>query len=79
MDYPHPSLEISDQGVLDALNAYDIGLGQWDYQTIKYGYSQFADAAAEAAGLAAILQENKDAGLYYFTDLDTNASVGQRR
>jgi hypothetical protein len=37
MDYPHPSLEISDQGVLDALNAYDIGLGQWDFQTIKYG------------------------------------------
>ncbi|TFH75746.1 DUF5117 domain-containing protein [Gammaproteobacteria bacterium LSUCC0112] len=76
MDYPHPSLEISDQGVLDALNAYDIGLGQWDFQTIKYGYSQFADATAEAAGLAAILQENKDAGLYYITDLDTNAEGG---
>ena len=76
MDYPHPSLEISDQGVLDALNAYDIGLGQWDFQTIKYGYSQFADAAAEDAGLAAILQENKDAGLYYITDLDTNAEGG---
>ncbi|MDO9477147.1 MAG: zinc-dependent metalloprotease [Pseudohongiella sp.] len=76
MDYPHPSLEISDQGVLDALNAYDIGLGQWDFQTIKYGYSQFADPAEEATGLAAILQENKDAGLYYITDLDTNADGG---
>jgi len=76
MDYPHPSLEISDQGVLDALNAYDIGLGQWDFQTIKYGYSQFADATEEAAGLAAILRENKDAGLYYITDLDTNAEGG---
>lgn len=76
MDYPHPSLEISDQGVLDALNAYDIGLGQWDFQTIKYGYSQFADVAEETAGLAAILQENKDAGLYYISDLDTNAEGG---
>jgi hypothetical protein len=76
MDYPHPSLEISDQGVLDALNAYDIGLGQWDFQTIKYGYSQFTDPAEEATGLAAILQENKDAGLYYITDLDTNADGG---
>ncbi|MDO9520527.1 MAG: zinc-dependent metalloprotease [Pseudohongiella sp.] len=76
MDYPHPALEISDQGVLDALNAYDIGLGQWDFQTIKYGYSQYANAAEEAAGLAAILQENKDAGLYYITDLDTRAEGG---
>ena len=76
MDYPHPALEISAQGVLDALNAYDIGLGQWDFQTIKYGYSQFADAAEETSGLAAILQENKEAGLYYITDLDTNAEGG---
>ncbi|MDP2126465.1 MAG: zinc-dependent metalloprotease [Pseudohongiella sp.] len=76
MDYPHPALEISDQGVLDALNAYDIGLGRWDFQTIKYGYSQYANAAEEAAGLAAILQENKDAGLYYITDLDTRAEGG---
>jgi hypothetical protein len=76
MDYPHPALEISDQGVLDALNAYDIGLGQWDFQTIKYGYSQYANADEEAAGLAAILQENKDAGLYYITDLDTRAEGG---
>ena len=76
MDYPHPALEISDQGVLDALNAYDIGLGQWDFQTIKYGYSQYANADEEAVGLAAILQENKDAGLYYITDLDTRAEGG---
>lgn len=76
MDYPHPALEISDQGVLDALNAYDVGLGQWDFQTIKYGYSEYANAEEEAAGLAAILQENKDAGLYYITDLDTRAEGG---
>lgn len=76
MDYPHPLLDITDQGVLDALEAYDVGLGAWDFQTIKYGYSEFASEDQEAQGLAAILQENKDAGLLYITDLDSRAAGG---
>lgn len=76
MDYPHPALEISDAGVLDALNAYDIGLGQWDFQTIKYGYAEYATPLEEAVGLAATLQENKDAGLYFISDADSRAPGG---
>jgi hypothetical protein len=76
MDYPHPLLDISDQGVLNALDSYDVGLGAWDFQTIKYGYSQYASPQLEAAGLAAILQENREAGLLYITDLDTRAEGG---
>jgi hypothetical protein len=76
MDYPHPALEISDAGVLDALNAYDIGLGQWDFQAIKYGYAEYATPLEEAVGLAATLQENKDAGLYYISDADSRAPGG---
>jgi hypothetical protein len=76
MDYPHPLIEFDDVGVLDALNAYDIGLGQWDYQVIKYGYSQYADAQQEAEALAATLQENKAAGLYFISDQDTRAPGG---
>lgn len=76
MDYPHPALEVSDTGVLDALNAYDVGLGQWDFQTIKYGYAEYATALEEAVGLAATLQENKDAGLYFISDSDSRAPGG---
>jgi hypothetical protein len=76
MDYPHPLLDITDQGVLNALDAYDVGLGAWDFQAVKYGYSQYAAPDAEAAGLAATLQENRDAGLLYITDLDTRAEGG---
>ncbi len=76
MDYPHPLLEFTDRGVLDALNSYDIGLGLWDYQAIKYGYAEYDNAQMEAAGLAATLAENKDAGLYYITDLDSRAPGG---
>ncbi|KKO12099.1 zinc-dependent metalloprotease [Pseudohongiella sp.] len=76
MDYPHPALEVSDAGVLDALNAYDVGLGQWDFQTIKYGYAEYATQLEEAVGLAATLQENKDAGLYFISDADSRAPGG---
>jgi len=76
MDYPHPLIEFDDRGLLDALNAYDIGLGQWDYQVIKYGYSQYANARQEADGLAATLQANKAAGLYFISDQDTRAPGG---
>ena len=71
MDYPHPLIDIDDAGVLDALNAYDVGLGQWDYQVIKYGYSEYADGQAETAGLANTLRESKDAGLHYISDQDS--------
>ena len=73
MDYPHPLINIDDRGVLDAMNAYDIGLGQWDYQVIKYGYSEYDSNAAESAGLANTLQENRDAGLHYISDADSRA------
>ncbi len=76
MDYPHPALEISDTGVLDALNAYDIGLGQWDFQTIKYGYADYATALEESVGLSTTLQENRDAGLHFISDADSRAPGG---
>ncbi len=73
MDYPHPLIDIDDVGVLNALNAYDIGLGQWDYQVIKYGYSEYSNPADENNGLRNTLQENRDAGLLYISDADSRA------
>ena len=73
MDYPHPLIDIDDVGLLNALNAYDVGLGQWDYQVIKYGYSEFLNATEENNGLSNTLQENSDAGLLYISDADSRA------
>jgi len=73
MDYPHPLIDIDDAGILNALNAYDVGLGQWDYQVIKYGYSEFNSAQDELNGLRNTLQENSDAGLLYISDADSRA------
>ena len=71
MDYPHPLIDIDDAGLLNALNAYDVGLGQWDYQVIKYGYSEYNNIDEEQMGLANTLQENEDAGLHYISDQDS--------
>lgn len=76
MDYPHPMIDIDDAGILNALNAYDVGLGQWDFQTIKYGYREYRNSADELAGLRNTLQENKDAGLHFISDADSRALGG---
>ncbi len=76
MDYPHPLIDIDDSGILNALNAYDVGLGQWDFQVIKYGYSEYASGDQELAGLRNTLQENQDAGLHFISDNDSRAPGG---
>ena len=51
MDYPHPYVTLKD-GKVDFSEAYDVGIGAWDKQTIKYGYSDFPAGADEASELA---------------------------
>ncbi len=67
MDYPHPYVTLKD-GKVDFSQAYDVGIGDWDKQTIKYGYSVFPDN--EAAGLKKVLAESDKMGLHYISDSD---------
>ncbi|MFK8164467.1 MAG: zinc-dependent metalloprotease [Lewinella sp.] len=69
MDYPHPYVTLKD-GEVDFSEAYDVGIGAWDKQTIKYGYSDFPAGANETAELAKILAENESMGLRYISDAD---------
>jgi hypothetical protein len=71
MDYPAPDVGLAADGGLDFSNAYATGAGAWDVQTVRYAYSQFASAAAERDGLAAILSENLEKGYRYLSDADT--------
>ncbi|QPB81915.1 DUF5117 domain-containing protein [Pseudoalteromonas rubra] len=75
MDYPHPLVGMNDQGELDISKGYASGMGEWDTQVIKYGYSDFT-AVDESQGLAAILAENKSKGLEFISDADARPKGG---
>ncbi|BED90287.1 periplasmic metalloprotease [Pseudoalteromonas sp. MM1] len=75
MDYPHPLLSFNEQGELDVTRGYASGMGVWDTQVIKYGYSDFTNQD-ESAELAAILKENKTKGLEFISDSDARAKGG---
>lgn len=75
MDYPHPLLSFDEQGKLDVSRGYATGMGVWDTQVIKYGYSDFTNQN-EAAALAAILKENNTKGLEFISDSDARAAGG---
>ena len=75
MDYPHPLLSFADNGQLDVSQGYAKGMGAWDTQVIKYGYSDFT-GQDESAALAAILQQNKAQGLAFISDSDARAKGG---
>ncbi len=73
MDYPHPLISVkNDKIVLD--DAYDTGMGKWDFHTIAYGYQDYASAEAEAAGLAALIESDREKGLEFKTDWDTRSA-----
>ena len=69
MDYPAPLITLTN-GRLSVANAYRNGPGSWDSLAIRYGYATFADSAAEAAGLAAIIDEGMRRGLRFITNPD---------
>jgi hypothetical protein len=69
MDYPHPYVKLTD-GKVDFSQAYAVGIGAWDKQTIKYGYADFPAGTDEAAALNDILNENETLGLKYISDSD---------
>lgn len=76
MDYPHPYITLDANGELDFSQAYDTGIGEWDVQAIRYGYSQFPPGTDEKAILEAILQENLERGLHYISDPDARPESG---
>jgi hypothetical protein len=70
MDYPAPLVKIDDNGELDFSEAYGVGVGPWDMQSIRRAYAQFPPGADEAAELEAIVREGLDRGLVFLSDAD---------
>ncbi|WP_063381535.1 zinc-dependent metalloprotease [Pseudoalteromonas luteoviolacea] len=75
MDYPHPLVKFDAQGKLDVSEGYAKGMGAWDIQAVKYGYSDFS-AINEAEALSGVIQETKDLGLGYISDADARPKGG---
>ncbi len=70
MDYPSPYVTLGDDGEMDFSQAYGTNIGEWDKQTIKYGYTDFAPGTDETKALQEILRENRELGLRYISDSD---------
>ncbi|TMO48264.1 zinc-dependent metalloprotease [Pseudoalteromonas ruthenica] len=75
MDYPHPLVALNQQGQLDTTKGYAKGMGLWDEQVIKYGYSDF-HGLDEGEQLHAILAQNRELGLEFISDRDARAQGG---
>ncbi len=76
MDYPHPLIQMDDDGKVNFSKAYDIGIGAWDKRTILYGYQDFPDGTNESEALGKILKENIEMGLQYISDRDARPVFG---
>jgi hypothetical protein len=67
MDYPYPLIELDAEGRIDVSRAYRTTGGAHDTLAIRYAYTWFPDAAAEAAGLRALVREAEARGLGFVT------------
>ncbi|NJB87175.1 hypothetical protein GGR26_002952 [Lewinella marina] len=74
MDYPHPYVTLDANNEMDFSEAYATGIGEWDKQAIKYGYSDFPAGTDERAALNEILAENERLGLRFISDADARPS-----
>ncbi len=70
MDYPAPRVAIRDGDQLDLRDAYGEGVGSWDRFTVRYAYTEYADAQAESAGLKELVDEAQREQWVYLSDAD---------
>lgn len=57
MDYPHPWVTLNPDGSLDYSEVYEVGMGEWDYVSVAYGYQDFPDGIDEAEALQKIIND----------------------
>lgn len=74
MDYPHPYIQLDENGDIDLTEAYDTNIGEWDMFAIRYGYTDFAEK--EEAALTNILNQWIDEDYQYIMDSDARPSGG---
>jgi len=76
MDYPHPIVKLNDDGKMDMLDAYAVGIGDWDKRTIIYGYQDFPDGTDEAVALKKEIDQSISDGYLFISDSDARPAGG---
>lgn len=76
MDYPHPFIQLKEDGTLDFSQAYGVGVGAWDKATIAYGYSDFPEGTNETVALNKIIDKTIADGLLFISDQDARPAGG---
>jgi hypothetical protein len=69
MDYPPPRVRLNSAGDIDIAAAYDVGPGEYDVLSLRWGYGIFPPAA-EADSLRAIVAEGLRKNLLFLSDAD---------
>jgi hypothetical protein len=69
MEYYTPRIAVRADGTLDFSDAYQFGLGAWDRQVIRWGYSEIAPER-EAAELERIVRDGLARGIHFLPDSD---------
>ena len=68
MDYPYALIRLDERTGIDISEAYRASGGAHDTLAIRYAYTWFPSAAAEAAGLKAIVRDAEASGISFIDD-----------
>jgi hypothetical protein len=74
MDYPHPLIDLNEDGSLEYSKVYDVDIGDWDKIAITYGYREFPEGTNEAEELERIIQVAWGDDIRYMTGQDIGIS-----
>lgn len=73
MAYPWPLISVLPNGKIDLSKAYAPAGGAWDTLTVRYGYTWYADSAAEKAGLERIIRDGISRNIRFIADQHAGA------
>jgi len=73
MDYPHPLVQLREDGSIDLGQAYTGEIGEWDKLAVTWGYADFAEGTDEPAALEEILSRGRARGITFLTDQDARS------
>ena len=76
MDYPHPLIQLDDNGAIDFSQAYDVGIGEWDKITVAYAYQDFPEGTNESGALDDIIRDALGRRLQFISDADARPFGG---
>ncbi|HAP58710.1 MAG TPA: peptidase, partial [Cytophagales bacterium] len=76
MDYPHPYIQLKEDGTFDLSEAYDVNIGEWDKVAITFGYAEYPEGTDEKAAGEQVLLDALADGIRFISDQDARPQGG---